>query len=305
MRKAVLAAAVAAFGAAALAMTSLGSQPAEPAAAPSPAPAASQVGTEVDGGAQGRGERLLIDAELRRLFDYHLSSQGERSLDAIIALVERDLDARLSPAAAAEAKRLFRRYLDFKRALIALDADPALKGDAPATARARLDAMRKLRRQFFSADEDQALFGWEDRYDDDALARIQLQQDGTLDAREKQRRLAELDAALPPEMLAARQQPVQFIALDQSVQAARAAGADDAAVFRMRAANVGEAAAARLAALDRDEAAWRGRIEQYRQSLAAIRADAALDETARTAAIERLQAAGFSAEERLRLKAYE
>lgn len=304
MRKAVLAAAAAAIGCAALAVASLGSQPAEP-AAPPPAPAASQAGTEVDGRAQGSGERLRIDAELRRLFDYHLSSQGERSLDAIIALVERDLDARLAPAAAAEAKRLFRRYLDFKRALIALDADPALKGDAPATARARLDAMRKLRRQFFSGEEDQALFGWEDRYDDDALARMQLQQDGSLDVKEKQRRLAELDAALPPEMLAARQQPVQFLALDQSVQAARAAGADDAAVFRMRAANVGEAAATRLAALDRDEAVWRGRIEQYRQSLAAIHADAALDETARAAAVERLQAAGFSAEERLRLKAYE
>ncbi|PHV10054.1 lipase secretion chaperone [Chitinimonas sp. BJB300] len=248
---------------------------------------------------------LLVDENLRRLFDYYLATTGEQTLRNIITAVEAQLNKRYAAVAAKDAKALFRRYLYFKRALITLDADTSLQGNALTIARKRLDVSRTLRGRYFSPQEVAGLFGWEDRYDDDAMARMQVQQDTRLTAEMKHSRLAELDAKLDPAMLAARQQPVEYLALAEQVAVARKQGADDAAVFRLRAASVGEAAATKLAALDRDEADWQRRIDLYRQALVPVRNNSALDESQRQVVVAAMREAYFNAQERLRLTAYE
>ncbi len=267
--------------------------------------AASLAGTQPDGAPASPAAQLPVDDSLRRLFDYYLATEGEQSLAAIVAAVEAELERRFAPAAAQAAKQLFQRYLAYKRDLQALDGVASLQGNALGVARQRLDAARALRSRHFSAAEAAGLFGWEDRYDDDALARMQIQQDGSLSAADKRARLAELDRQLDPAMLAARQQPVQHLAVAEQVAKAREQGADAAEVFRIRAANVGEAAAERLAKLDTEEADWQRRIQAYQQTLAALRADSTLSQAEREARIAQLREAGFDAQERLRLSAYE
>lgn len=277
----------------------------EPAGGASAPFAASLAGTQPDGAPASPAAQLPVDDSLRRLFDYYLATEGEQSLSAIVAAVEAELARRFAPAAAQAAKQLFQRYLAYKRDLQALDGVASLQGNALGVARQRLDAARALRSRHFSAAEAAGLFGWEDRYDDDALARMQIQQDGSLGAADKRARLAELDRQLDPAMLAARQQSVQHLAVAEQVAKARELGADAAEVFRIRAANVGEAAAERLARLDGEEADWQRRIQAYQQALAALRADSTLSPAEREARIAQLREAGFDAQERLRLSAYE
>jgi len=282
-----------------------GSPQAKPAEAARPAAPTSFAGTAGDGSSLSQDGELVLDEGLRRMFDYHLAAVGELPLSQVVTNIEAELDKQLPPKAALAAKRLLKRYLDFKTALQALEQDPRLSGDAMAALQARLTAVRQLRSRYFSTQEAAALFGWQDRYDDDALARRMVQTDATLSAGQKRQRLAELDRLAPPEILAARQAPVQHLALADSVAAARAKGADDTAVYRLRAETVGPEAAERLAALDREEAAWQGRIQRYQADLAALKAKAGLSETERLAAIEQLRQAQFDAQERLRLTAYE
>lgn len=275
-----------------------------PAAADVPL-AASQAGTQVDGGAHATGDELVVDDALRRRFEYYLADIGERPLDAVMAGIDADLARNLPPKAAQAAGALLRRYVAYRRALGELGKDAVPPGDDPASLRARLDVQRTLRTRFFSLAESQGLFGWLDAYDDDALAHLTIARDTTLGAAAKAQRLAELDRHLPPEVVAARQAPVAYLALDKAVQAARATGAGDAEIYKMRAASVGEDAATRLAALDRDESAWKQRLDGYLADRKAILADTALDETSRTAAIQKLRDARFNAQEQLRLTAYE
>lgn len=282
-----------------------GSPQAKPADADLSATPASFAGTGGDGTSQSEAGELVLDEGLRRLFDYHLAAVGELPLTQIVANIEAELDRQLPPKAAQAAKRLLKQYLEFKTALQALELDPRLSGDAVAALQARLATVRQLRSRYFSLQESAALFGWQDRYDDDALARRVVQADAALSAEQKRERLAELDRQAPPEILAARQAPVQHLALADSVAAARAKGADDVAVYRLRAETVGPEAAERLAALDREEAAWQGRIQRYQADLAAIRTKAGLSEAERQTAIEQLRQAQFDAQERLRLTAYE
>jgi len=86
----------------------------------------------------------------------------------------------------------------------------------------------------------------------------------------------------------------------------RAKGASDDDVFKMRAKELNPEAAARLAEVDREEAAWKGRINAYlteRSKLMKQYADGPAAE--REAALSRLQQSKFSAEEIPRLVAYE
>lgn len=285
----------------------LASRPSAVPPAPPAVPfAPSLVGTTPDGEVRHSLTReLVIDEGLRELFDYYLATLGERPLEQVVAEIERVLNARLSPKAAAEARALLSRYLVYRRALVALEQDRTLAGSDLGALKRRLAAIRQLRERNFGAEVARRLFGDEDRFAEDMLARLAIRQNPNLNPAQRAAALAELDRALPPEMLAARAALVQHQQLAETVAAARARGADEAEVFRLRSAEVGPEAARRLAAVDAEERAWQTRIQAYLSDYHALRADKTLDDTARTQAIQALRDARFSADEQRRLAAYE
>ncbi|NDP39427.1 MAG: lipase secretion chaperone [Rhodoferax sp.] len=245
-------------------------------------------------------------AELKRLFDYYLSAVGEQTIAAITAEIAGDLDRRLSPDQRPAAKRLLALYLQFKLALVDMEKKPELAGtDAKAT-RQRLLAMQDLRSQFFSAEETQGMFGFEDDYDQDALARLEVNQNPALSAGQKKEQLAALDASQSAALREEREAPRVVLKIDQMAQALRAQGASEDDIYRMRSKELNPEAAARLAALDREEGAWKSRIASYlndRSKLLQAQADAAPAQ--REAALAQLQQSQFSPDERRRLAAYE
>jgi lipase chaperone LimK len=267
--------------------------------------APSQLGTTADGRLAAKGDALVIDDALRRRFDYYLAAGDEQPLSQILAKADADLGATLPEAAASSAKRLLRKYIDYRQAISGLKQNASLQGQSLSAARARLKAIRALRPQFFDQHEATGLFAWQDAYDDDALARMEIDQDHSLSDAVRRQRLAQLDAHAAPEILSARQAPVMFLALDKQVRDARAKGASDDEIFRIRAATVGDDAATRLAAVDREEHAWQQRIAAYKLDTAAIMGDPSLDDAGRQAAIQALRDARFSTLEQKRLRAFE
>lgn len=264
-------------------------------------------GTRPDGDAKAvAGEALVVDVALRNLFEYYLAAVGEKSIDDIRAETERELDRKLKPAIASQAKQLLGRYLDYKRALLELEKNAQLAGNASATVRARIDAMQQVRSRYFSAVENAGLFGFDDAYDLDAVARMEISQNAALTAAQKQARIAALDAAMPAALREAREAPMAVVRLEESVVKMRQGGASDDEIYRMRAAAISPEAAARLAEVDRDESAWKSRIDVYlgerRNYLAA---NPALDEQTRESALAQLRQNRFSQDEQRRLAAYE
>ncbi len=267
----------------------------------------SMEGTKPDGALTlGPGERLVVDAELGYLFDYYLAGLGEKDLGAIRTEIEHELERRLKPAPAAEAKRLLASYLDYKRALVDVEHSLARGLPLAQAARARMEAMRQLRLNYFSAEQIQGLFGQSDAYDADALARLEISGDKTLSAAARTQKLAALDARLTPAQREERDAPNRIVKMEESVLAMRAQGATDDEVYRMRAAAMSPEAAARLSDLDRDEKVWKSRIAAYLVQRNAIVGDAAKrSEADQEALLQQLRDAQFSAEEQRRLPAYE
>ena len=278
---------------------------ADPAPVAAPVPAVSSLaGTTPDGGATARtDDTLVLDAALIRLFDYYLTTVGERPLSAIQAQVEHDLDGRLAAPAARQAKDLFSRYVQFKT---------ALKSQRPTKAAARsVDTLREglrlmlaLRATWFSEAESQALFGPQDAEASAALARMAIEQDPALDAQQRHDRLAALDAQLPASVRAQREAPLAVVRLEEAAQRIRAQGGSEDDVYRMRAAATSPEAANRLADVDREETAWKARIAAYLAQRAATLSTPG-SEADHAAAMGDLRNRLFTPEEQRRLAAYE
>jgi|GEM_PF-2108250 len=98
--------------------------------------------------------------------------------------------------------------------------------------------------------------------------------------------------------------------VEDKVHRMRVHGASEDEIYRMRAAALGTQAAAHLAAADREEQAWRQRIEAYlvergRLMNASANTSANISGTTALHALPALRNALFTAEEQERLAAYE
>ena len=257
----------------------------------------SAAGTQLDGAVRASADdKLEVNAELAYLFDYYLAGLGERPLDDIRTEIIRELERRLRPAPAAEARRLLDAYLAYKRALVDVERGLPAQADPAQRARARLTAMQQLRANYFSNEEIAGLFSASDAYDLDAIARLEINSDAGLSEAQRKQQLAALDARLPQKAREEKEAPTRVIRLEEAVSQARAKGADDNEIYRMRAAALSPAAAARLADVDREEADWQRRIAIYQAQRRA---------TTDEAALQQLRDAAFSADEQKRLPAYE
>jgi lipase chaperone LimK len=274
----------------------------------------SMIGTVPDGDlkawsaqqALGQGSGGLPYAELRRLFEYYLTATGEASLEAITRQIHTAIDQNVPAAQVDAAKRLLARYFEFKRGLADLEKAPALAGTGVQGIRQRFAAMQDLRARIFSVEEERGMFGFEDARDMDAIARLDIFENKTLSAAQKKDQLAALDAALPAALKADREAPRTIINLEERAQAMRANGASDDEIFRMRAKELDPQAAARLAEVDRDEKAWKNRVDAYlAERTKLLKASGDATDSQRQAAVAELQNAQFSVDERRRLAAFE
>lgn len=254
-------------------------------------------GTRPDGAVRvAPDDSVVVDEQLIGLFDYYLSTVGEKSPDQVRAQIERELDRTLRPPAAAAAKRVLARYFAYKQALGALEARQGLAGMDAASLQRRLAALATLRARFFSRQEIAAVFSREDAANQEALTRLRIREDVSLTPQQKQARLAALEASLPPAERAAREAPLKIGRMQEEVERMRAAGADDDAIFRLRAEAFGADAAGRLAEVDREEAAWKQRIAAYLAQRRGLQDEAA---------VAALRSRMFSEDEQRRLAVYE
>jgi lipase chaperone LimK len=263
------------------------------AAAADPLATGSLRGTAVDGDVRfDASGALVLDAELRRLFDYHLSLIGELDLRGIRERLRQTLAARLDPARVEIVLAHFDRYTDYLNALprsaVASESDPAR----------RLDALRRLRRERLGEAMATGFFAEEEALAELTVRRMAIAADPTLDAARKREALAALDREAGYTARASAELPALAEMIERS---ARTPAERDAA----RRAQWGDDAAQRLAALDAERADWEARVRRYAAARARIDADARLDADARARAVAALRGQLFDADEQRRIASLE
>lgn len=261
-------------------------------------------GTAVDGGLHvDANGQLIIDEDVRRLFDYFLASIGEESLGASVERLRSYIDSRLDEPARARAQTLLDQYLDYKRELVLLERDLPQLANLDAL-RQREAAVQALRARLFDAETHQAFFAQEEGYNRFTLERLAIAQDAGLDADAKGQAIDRLRASLPPELQDAVLPELQQ-ELRQHTARLQAEGASAAQIRQMRQQLVGAEATTRLEALDGQRQNWQKRLNDYLAAKARIENNAGLSAGDRATALEALAAERFDERERLRLEAAE
>lgn len=252
-------------------------------------------GTQPDGGVRfGSDGRLIVDVDLRRQIEWWLSLLGEMPLAEIRSLFEQALSNAHPPAQVASALAFFDRWIDYLAA-----ADANLPDGSTAQ---RLDALSALRGQWFGADAD-TLFGEEERYTRNVLARQEVLRNRSLSAQEREQQLTELDADLSPEQRAVRAEAIDPLLASEQTSQFDALGVPPAQRQAERAALFGAEAAERLAQLDAERAAWDARVAAVRAQQRAWAKDEHLDPVQREALLQGLLDGGFSDNEQRRIRA--
>ncbi|MGM3387637.1 lipase secretion chaperone [Stutzerimonas stutzeri] len=265
---------------------------------------ASLSGTRVDGTLRTNSSgKLLVDREVRQVFDYFLSTFGEEPLKTSVARLRQHLETQLAQPARGQAFDLLGRYLDYRRQLLVLEQTHPLKADLEGL-RSRLHAAQQLRETLFSEEARRAFFADEEALDRFTLQRLAIRHDPQLDAAAKGEALDQLKRSLPPAMLDALT-PAMHLELNQQTQALRATGGSPEALRALRQQLVGNEATRRLEKLDLERQAWRTRLAGYQQEKARIERSRGLSQADKHTAITLLARERFDETERLRLAASE
>jgi lipase chaperone LimK len=268
------------------------------ATSPPPAPAlpplvASLADTETDGTVRlGEDGELVVDLELRRLFDYYLSSHGEEDPATTRTRLHAALDARLGPAAARDAKDVLDRYLAYREATKSLTDS----GDL----RTNLGKLVELRRRVLGERVATAFFATEEAEVELALARQQALEDVRLGDAERAAALAKAEAAAPAETEAAYVESTSVLAGMEAEQALVARGAGAAEIHEERVRRFGAEAAERLHQLDERRAAWKARVDEFRAAKTKLEAELG---SGAGPAIEARMSRDFTPEEQIRIRA--
>lgn len=261
-------------------------------------------GTQVDGRLHAdRAGNLIIDADVRQVFDYFLASIGEEPLAASVARLQWYIQSQLPEPAEHQATRLLSQYLDYKRQLMTLEHDHARQPDLDVM-RARLSAVRQLRAGIFDEAAHQAFFALEEAADGFTLERLALRHDKTLSPAEQGASLDRLRGSLPPELQDTVAVQLQS-ELRERTTVLQASGGSSADLRQLRQQLVGNDAAERLEQLDAKRSDWQSRIMAYQQDKNRIENTRGLGDTDKQAAIRRLASQRFDANEQLRLEAAE
>lgn len=269
-------------------------------------------GTDVDGEIIiDENQQLVVTEGLRRLFDYFLSALGEEDEATIFARVESYIRSFVPEPAASQAIVIFNQYIDYLKAIpeiekrygnLQLQATQNGELDLNMVAQQKQD-VAKLRQQYFDTQTITAFFGAEDEYDDYSIAMINIEQNKLLSDEQKAAARQDYISRMPDNMTKANiEQQANLNALMSRTEQLKAQGATPEALYNMRRELVGAAAAGRLAQLDKEDADFDQRFNQYQTQKKLLSQNA--NSTQARAQIEQLEQQLFSVTERKRLAGY-
>jgi lipase chaperone LimK len=245
-----------------------------------------------------RGQ-LLLDPQLLQLFDFYFNAVDEEPVATILQRIHHDLASQLQGPALAQARDLLKRYLDYRLAIMDL---PKERQEPTASAFGQyLQTLTQLREQYFSATENQAFFSSDASQDQFMLAQLQLNEQG-LSPAEHLKQLTLLEAQLPPEQRAVRQQVSRDGELYAATEAMRQAGASDEDIYQLRAQTLDPQAATALQQLDVQRREWQARLDAYGKARDSVR-QSGLSASDQQSAINNLQISSFDEFERKRVSA--
>lgn len=270
-------------------------------------------GTQVDGEVIiDENKQLVVTEGLRRLFDYFLLAFGEEDEATIRARVAAHISSFVPEPAASQAIAIFDSYINYLKAIPEIEKRYG-NLQLQATANGELDLnmvkqqkqdIARLRQQYFDSQTITAFFGSEDEYDDYSLEMVAIEQNASLSEAQKQLARDNYISRMPNNAIKQNiEQQAGLNDLLARTKKMKAQGATSEALYTMRRNLVGAPAAARLAEVDKQDADFDNRFNQYQAQKQQLLSQNTNNEQAQLQ-ISQLEKQLFDESERKRLSGY-
>ena len=262
---------------------------------------------------------LRVSSDIKRVFDFFLSTIEEEDLELILARIDEYLNHYLQEPALSQSKNILAQYIDLKQALYDFELSrsaslreliesgelSADKGRYLRLLQEQLRAQSDLRMQYLDPEVNEAFYAAEEAYDEYSLSRLLVESDEGLTAEEKQARLAQIDASAPADIVASRREAGLTDELKSRVAQVKNNGGGQREIRALRVEMFGEEAAMRFDALDQERAQWKARIDSFLSQRQDILSLEGLSMEERQAQVDTLRSSQFDSREQIRVKVYE
>jgi lipase chaperone LimK len=262
---------------------------------------------------------LRISSDIRRVFDYFLSTIEEEELDVILARIDEFLNHSLQEPALSQSKHVLSQYVALKQALYDFELSRsaslkevidsgelrANKGRYIELLQEQLVAQSDLRSEHLDPDVKEAFYASEEAFDQYSMSRLLVETQDGLSADEKAERLAQIDAQAPKEIVEARKEASITDELKSRVDQIKQSGGSQQEIRSVRVEMFGEEAAERFDELDHERAQWQTRLDSFLSQRKDILSLEGLSLEERQAQVDTLRESQFDSREQIRVKVYE
>lgn len=263
-------------------------------------------GTQLDGDLEVDEQgNLIINHDIRSLFDYFLTSLGEENMDVIQRRIQAYILTHLTEPAATQAIQLLQDYLQLQSQVATMEptvASLALSADFLAD---RLQQLSDLRRSILSNEVADAFYREEETYDRFTIEVIRLLETKHISGEEKTQRIEELQAQLPQELRVSLQASQQLAQLEKINKQVKNQSGSEQDLFQLRTELVGSEAAQRLAKLDIERQQWQERLDAWLNERQGILSSSQLSSMDREQLLTQMRGDQFNQKELIRVKALE
>lgn len=258
-------------------------------------------GTDIDGHlALDKQGNLIIDQGLLDFIDYHLSTQGRLSENAIVLQLQKQITRHLEEPARTQALDFLLLYQKYGKDYAELAENRATWFQQGMTFEAiddSLKARQQLRQDVFGMATANALWHKDEIYDQQVLNNIQHRQNNQQDLINRH--------GIPEEFQQANNLSQLSSLLQRHELDLKQSHAHSAEIYQLRSLTLGSDAADRLGILDNKNRLWKERIEEYLDEKKSIETDVGYSSHNKKGKIEILRDELFSHPEQKRLLAYE
>jgi len=232
--------------------------------------------------------------ELRALLDFYVAyyEEGEQEM-------WQEFNQYCHPLTyCSELTDLFKRYLEYKTQLQDLDTE---RLELASDFEDRLDKLNLLRSELFSSLEISLLFDTEEVWDRHAIDRLRINQDASLNKRQKAQLVKQQLEQLPEHMKQAVVPTQQLRKVNQIVSSTVFDSSDE---YNQLSAEFGDDTAQRLVAVNQSQNTWLNKIQLFQQRSGDLKQQFDQNTTDYSQAITQLKQQMFEVNEQKRLQVY-
>lgn len=211
---------------------------------------------------------LVINSDIRDIFDYFLLMKGDLSDNQIELIIAGYIETELQEPARSQATILLSHYRDYLQRYAQWRKESGAEFGTQAdsiTLRETLQQLHSLRIEVLGESVESSFFGEEEQTNNAYLdAKIAMNQTNG-DEQARKQVIENLRSALPDEVRQAQDAAMMQVTLSEKVNAMKAAGASADQIEKERTALVGVEASQRLAALDDERKIWDQKRAAYKE----------------------------------------